>query len=97
MRYRVIFAPSAHLDLKYYEARQQRIIIVGIANYLSEDAHIEDRRRKRLRPNNLAPWELRIAEFRVFYGLDEAGTITIVAIGHKEHSELFVRGRRVDL
>jgi len=31
---------------------------------------VETRNRKRLRPNPLAPWELRIGEIRVFYDVN---------------------------
>ncbi|MCA1991360.1 MAG: hypothetical protein LDL41_04825 [Coleofasciculus sp. S288] len=32
---------------------------------------VETRNRKRTRPNSIAAWELRIAEFRVFYNVEE--------------------------
>jgi mRNA-degrading endonuclease RelE of RelBE toxin-antitoxin system len=75
---------------------EQRIVIVTIQAYLWEDADIESNRRKRLRPNELAPWELRAGKYRVFYEL-EAGQVKVVAIGYKEHNELFVRGKKVEL
>jgi mRNA-degrading endonuclease RelE of RelBE toxin-antitoxin system len=78
------------------QAYEQRIVIVAIQTYLWEDADIESNRRKRLRPNELAPWELRAGKYRVFYEL-EAGQVKVVAIGHKEHNELFVRGKKVEL
>jgi len=33
----------------------------------------------------------------VFYELEEPSTVKIVAVGHKEHNQLFVRGKRVEL
>jgi len=33
---------------------------------------VETRNRKKLRPNPLAPWELRIGKARVFYDVEES-------------------------
>ena len=49
------------------------------------------------RDNALGPWELRIENYRVFYELADGTTVKIVAIGYKEHNDLFIRGRRVQL
>jgi mRNA-degrading endonuclease RelE of RelBE toxin-antitoxin system len=40
---------------------------------------------------------LRVGKFRVFYELEEPTTVKIVAVGHKEHNDLFVRGKRIEL
>jgi len=46
----------------------------------------------------VAPWELRVGRFRVFYEADESSRIvTILAVGHKVHNLLFVRGEEVKL
>ena len=59
---------------------------------------VPTRNRKLLRANPIASWELRIGEFRVFYEVDEeAMTVTVVAVGHKEHNVLLVRGQEVRL
>jgi mRNA-degrading endonuclease RelE of RelBE toxin-antitoxin system len=58
---------------------------------------IESQHRKKLRANPVAPWELRFGKYRVFYELVNVTTIKIVAIGYKEHNDLFIRGRRVKL
>jgi mRNA-degrading endonuclease RelE of RelBE toxin-antitoxin system len=58
---------------------------------------VETRHRKRLRPNRLAEWELRIGDFRVFYDVDcEAQRVKIAAIGYKEGSTLIIRGEEID-
>jgi mRNA-degrading endonuclease RelE of RelBE toxin-antitoxin system len=63
----------------------------------SADADVESRKRKRLRPNPLAPWELRIGSYRVFYEIRERQHVRILAVGHKQHNEIFIRGRKVEL
>ncbi len=96
MKYQVNFTPSAEQDLKYLQAYEQRIVIAAIQSYLREEADVEGNRRKRLKPNEVAPWELRANKYRVFYEL-KAEAVEVVAIGYKEHNELFIRGKKVEL
>jgi mRNA-degrading endonuclease RelE of RelBE toxin-antitoxin system len=95
MRYEVILVPSADIDRAYYAKHQQTIILDAMAQFLENDPDVETRRRKRLRDNPLAPWELRVGEFRVFYEISEGRRVRVLAIGHKEHNDLFIRGERV--
>ncbi|MFQ5709215.1 MAG: type II toxin-antitoxin system RelE/ParE family toxin [bacterium] len=97
MRFQIEFTQSAEKDTEYFTKYEQRIIITGIRRFLSEDANVETKRKKQLRPNKLAPWELKIGNFRVFYGIEKRNLAKIIAVGVKEHDELFVRGKRVEL
>jgi mRNA interferase RelE/StbE len=67
MNFDIRFTPSADADLDYYEAREQRIILSAVERCLRYDADVSSKRRKRLRANLLAPWELRVGDYRVFY------------------------------
>lgn len=96
MAFQVEFTPSAGADLTYFKAADQRAITQAIRVHLSIEAHIETRRRKRLNANPVAPWELRVGDHRVFYEI-EGTTVTILAIGVKQHNDLFIRGRKVEL
>jgi mRNA-degrading endonuclease RelE of RelBE toxin-antitoxin system len=96
MRFDVYFVPSADEDLGFYMVREQRILLDGIARFLEVDANVESKRRKFMRPNPLAPWELRIGDYRVFYEIRE-GSVRILAIGHKVHNELFIQGQKVEI
>ena len=58
---------------------------------------IQTRKRKQLRPNPIAPWELRLDRFRVFYSIEESGIVKVVAVECKEHNDLFIRGKKVQL
>lgn len=96
MTYRINITPDAREDIRYFKVYEQRIINDGISRFLTQDALVETNRRKPLDPNEVSSWELRIDTYRVFY--DVEGTIVyIVAVGHKEHNELFIRGKRVIL
>jgi mRNA interferase RelE/StbE len=70
--------------------------MTGIATHLTYDATSETKRRKKLDPNRIAPWELRIDHYRIFYNIEHT-MVKVVAIGHKEHNELYIRGKKVDL
>ncbi len=97
MRFEVRFVPSADEDLDYYQAREQRIILDAVGKFLEADADVETRRRKQFRPNPLAPWELRIGDYRVFYEIRAEGLVRVLAVGHKIHNDLFIRGQRVEI
>src|SRR3990172_3491045 len=97
MQFQVAFTPSADADLAYFTVFAQRIILDGVKVHLTIDADVESKRRKRLTEHPIAPWELRVGKYRVFYEFEKQSIVKVVAIGHKEHNELFIRGRRVDL
>ena len=97
MRFHVILTPSAEADLTSFKAFERRVIVDAIKVSLSIDATIESKRRKKLTTNSLAPWELRVGDYRVFYEIEGETVVKIIAIGYKEHNDLFIQGRRVDL
>ncbi len=84
--------------MKWFEKPDQHQIINGIDVQLRHEPTVETRNRKRLRPNPLAEWELRIGDFRVLYNADEAVNIVeIQRIGEKRRSEFYFRGEKEDL
>lgn len=97
MKFTVSFSDSAIDDLNYYRKSDRQKIVDEITLHLTYDADIHTKRRKRLRPNRIARWELRIEKFRVFYNFDDYDSVSVIAVGHKVHNELFIRGRKVEL
>ncbi len=97
MKFQVVLTPSADADLGYLKVFEQRVILGAIKVHLTVDANVETKRRKKLTQHPVAPWELRVGKYRVFYELEEQAMVKIVAIGHKEHNQLFIRGKRVEL
>jgi len=73
------------------------LVIDGISKYLESDADVATSRRKLLRPDPVGPWELRLGDYRVFYEVTPAGVVRVLAIGHKAHNDLFMRGRRIEI
>ena len=96
MTFSVKLTPSAREDIRYFRANEQRIIADSIRTYLTRDALVETNRRKFLEPNELAPWELRIDNYRIFYDV-ERGIVNVRAVGYKDHNDLYIRGKKVDL
>ncbi len=96
--YEIEFTPEAIGDLKSFRKYEQRKIISGIETHLRHEPTVETRNRFRMRPNQVAEWELRIEKYRVFYNVEETVRIvSIEAIGFKIGNRLFVRGQRRDL
>src|SRR5438552_993905 len=71
MRHTIKFTEDAELDLEFFRVFDRRIITEGIRTQLTYEPLVETRNRKRLRENPLAPWELRIQKYRVFYGVED--------------------------
>jgi len=96
--YEIEYTPEAIDDLKPFRKYEQQSIFDQIDEQLLYEPAIETRNRKRLRPNNVAEYELRVGKFRVFYDVDEAVKIVkIEAIGYKEGSHLFIHGKEYEL
>jgi len=94
LRYRVQYMDEVALDFEALPRRAQAVILAGIRCHLVIDPGRETRNRKSLRPNDLAAWELRLGDYRVFYNVfPEEGTVTVKAVGWKVHNRLFIRGR----
>jgi mRNA-degrading endonuclease RelE of RelBE toxin-antitoxin system len=83
---------SALQDLKSLRKVDQRRVLQGIEAQLIHEPSRETRNRKRLRPNEIAEWELRLDRFRVFYNVgDEELTVSVEAIGFKVGNILIIR------
>ena len=96
--YEIELTPEARDDLKSLRKFEQQTIIAGIDTQLRYEPAVETRHRTRLRPNEVAEWELRIGKYRVFYNVEEHVLIvSIEAIGFKVGNVLFIRGKRRDL
>jgi mRNA-degrading endonuclease RelE of RelBE toxin-antitoxin system len=96
--YEIEFTPEAKDDLTAFRKFEQQTIIAGIETQLRYEPTVETRNRKRLRPNNVAEWELRLGKYRVFYNVEEHILIvSIEAIGFKVGNVLFIRGKRREL
>lgn len=89
---------SAADDLAFLRKADGRYILAEIERHLSYEPLVPTLRRKPLRPNLLAMWELRLGNFRVFYDVEnDANIVVIRAVGWKEHNRLLIRGKEFEL
>ena len=54
-----------------HTARQRAIVLDAVDEQLTHQPTVETRNRKPMRPNPLAPWELRIGVLRVYYDVED--------------------------
>lgn len=74
-------------------------VLEGIEKQLAHEPLRETRNRKPLRPNPVAPWELRLGSLRVFYDVSKSGrkTVLVLAIGKKIRHTVWIAGREIKL
>lgn len=99
MPYRVEYSPAAGEHLQVLTARQRTIVLDAVDEQLAYQPAVETRNRKPMRPNPVAPWELRIGDLRVYYDIQEEPEprVTIVAVGIKDRNRLLIGGEEVEL
>ncbi len=97
MAYRIRFAESAEEHFGHLTAWQRSMVLDGVKTQLRYEPLRETRHRKQLRPNPLAPWELRAGALRVFYEVDtlEPDLVNVLAIGIKRGNRLIVAGKEI--
>lgn len=96
--YHINFTASAREDLIWFRKFDQQRIISAIETQLKHEPALITPQRKRLRPNQLAEWEVRAGLFRIFYDVNDTERIvSIAAIGHKQGNTLYIRGKEYQL
>ncbi len=98
MKFQIKYTEDAIEDLADLRKYDQTLILDIVDRQLADQPAVETRNRKRLRPNRVSEWELRIGRFRVFYDvLPDEQLVKVVAIGYKEGSRLFLHGQEFEL
>lgn len=97
--YVVQFAESVRSQLKTLTARQRAEALDAIEQQLVHEPLTETRNRKPLRPNPIAPWELRADTLRIFYDAvsEGPGVVRVLAIGIKKGGKLYIGGQEIEL
>lgn len=101
--YTIRYTEDALGDLEYFRKSERQLILDEIDRQLTFEPAAETKSRKRLRPNQLGEWELRIRKYRVFYDVIEpdetesAKSVKIEAVGFKQHNQLYIRGEEFNL
>ena len=76
----------------------------GILSMLSTNSWrikptVETRNRKPMRPNPIAPWELRVGHLRVYYEVQEEPdpVVRVLAVGVKDRNVVRIAGEEMVL
>jgi mRNA-degrading endonuclease RelE of RelBE toxin-antitoxin system len=99
MAYVIELAESVKGHLQSLTAPQRASVLAAIEVRLAHEPLTETRNRKPLRPNPVAPWELRVGKLRVFYDVSGGPpqTVRVLAVGVKERNVLRIGGKVVQL
>jgi mRNA-degrading endonuclease RelE of RelBE toxin-antitoxin system len=99
MAFEIIYSPEAVDHLLALPKAEQARILDEVDRQLTHQPDVSTRRRKLLRPNPIAPWELRISHLRVFYSIRvvPVPTVFVKAIGKKVHNALWIGSERIEL
>jgi mRNA-degrading endonuclease RelE of RelBE toxin-antitoxin system len=97
--YRIEYSPEAEDHLRALTARQRAIILDTVDEQLSHQPTVETQQRKPMRPNPIAPYELRIGTLRVYYDVGDEPelVVNIRAVGIKIRSQVRIGTEIVDL
>ena len=98
MPFAVEFSDRAREHMNAFRKRDQQIIADSVGVQLISQPDQPTRNRKKLEDNPLAPWQLRVGNFRVFYDVFPAEQqVIVLAVGQKKHNVLWIGGREVQL
>ena len=89
-KYRIEYSPETESHFQYLSKRQQVMVLEGVEKQLQFHPDVETRNRKPMRPNPLAPWELRIGALRVYYDFEDSPerVVFVRAVGIKERNSV---------
>ncbi len=75
------------------------MVLDAVDRHLGHQPNVETRKRKPMRPNPVAPWELRIGNLRVYYDVEgEPETVVYIrAVGIKERNRVRIGKEVIEL
>jgi mRNA-degrading endonuclease RelE of RelBE toxin-antitoxin system len=91
MPFKIVFTEAAERQFRSLSAREQRILQSAIISRLTHAPMAPTRSIKRLRPNSLAEFELRVGMLRALYNV-EGDEVVVVLVGRKLGNKLIVDG-----
>jgi mRNA-degrading endonuclease RelE of RelBE toxin-antitoxin system len=91
MAFHLSITAEAEAQLRALPAREQRILEAAMSSRLRDRPATPTWAVKRLRPNPLAEFELRVGDLRVLYNV-EGSEVVLLVIGRKVGNKLIVGG-----
>jgi len=97
--YTIEYSPATDGHLRVLTARQRMLVFDTVDRQLAYQPTIETRNRKPMRPNPIAPWELRIGKLRVYYDVEDVPEpiVFIRAVGIKYRNRVVIGGEEIQL
>ena len=88
------YSPETIEHLRALKATQRALVLDQIDEQLRYQPNVETKNRKRMRPNLLAPWELRMGDLRAYYDVETEPEprVLVRAIGLKVGSRVWIGG-----
>jgi mRNA-degrading endonuclease RelE of RelBE toxin-antitoxin system len=99
LSYRIEYSPDAVDHLRGLSVREQRNLVDTVDEQLADQPTVETRNRKPMRPNPIAPWELRAAHLRKYYEVREEPepVVVVLAVGVKDRNVVRIGGEEIVL
>lgn len=99
MPFRIEYDPATEAHFSVLTAREVATVLDSVPRQLEHQPMEVTRNRKPLRPNPLAPWELRIGDLRVYYDVqtEPEPVVTVRAVGVKDRNRVRIGGREFRL
>ena len=91
MAFKITITTEANTHLQSLPVRERRIVEAAVLTRLQYQPTMPTRAIKRLRPNPLAEFELRVRDLRVLYNVEESEVVLLV-VGRKIGNKLIVTG-----
>jgi mRNA-degrading endonuclease RelE of RelBE toxin-antitoxin system len=97
--YLIVYSPETERHFRPLTARQRAVVFGAVDEQLAHQPTVATRNRKAMRPNRVAPWELRIGELRVYYEVMEEPErrVLVLAVGIKDRNRVIIGGEEVTL
>jgi mRNA-degrading endonuclease RelE of RelBE toxin-antitoxin system len=97
--FRIEYSPAAEEHLRALSTGECRKVLDGVERQLAHQPAVETRNRKPMRPNPVAPWELRIGALRVYYDFqrEPERVVYIRAVGVKDRNLVRIGGEVIEL
>lgn len=91
MPYKITLTEDGERQLRALPAHERRILETAILARLEHQPETPTKAIKRLRPNPLADFELRVGDLRALYTV-EGDEVVILLVGRKVGNKLIVEG-----
>ena len=99
MPFVIEYSPDSEGHLRALTASQRGIVLDTVDEQLAYQPDVETKNRKPMRPNPVAPWELRIGDLRVYYDIvyEPDQRVLVRAVGFKRRNSVWFGQQEVAL